>query len=259
MTQFEHVVLDVDGTLVRGGDPIPGAPAAVERLREAGLDVLLFSNNPTREPASYVEHLGAMGFELTADEVLTSGVVTAEYLADSHPGAATYVLGETGLRDLLVARGRSLIDDPDAAEVVVASIDRAFTYDRLADALWALDGAAFVATDPDRTIPAGDRLVPGSGAIVAALAGAADRDPEAVLGKPSEQAAAAALDRLDAAGEDCLVVGDRLDTDLAMGERAGMGRALVCSGVATRADAEAATPPPDFVLDSVADLPDAIL
>lgn len=252
---YDSVVLDVDGTLVRGDEPVPGAPAAVDRLREAGLDLLLFSNNPTREPAAYVKWLGGMGFDVAADEVVTSGVVTAEYLAETHPDAAVYVVGEPGLRELLAARGRRLTDDPDAAEVVVASVDREFTYDRLRDGLWALDGAAFVATDPDRTIPAADRPVPGSGAIVAALGGAADREPEAVLGKPSERAAAAALERVRADADATLMVGDRLDTDLAMGRRAGMATALVLTGVATREAAAAADAPPDHVIESVADLP----
>lgn len=255
---FESIVLDVDGTLVRGDDPIPGAPAAVDRLRAVGLDLLLFSNNPTREPAAYVEWLGGMGFDIGADEVVTSGVVTAEYLADTHPDAAVYVVGEPGLRQLLAARDCRLTDDPDAAEVVVGSVDREFTYDRLRDGLWALDGAAFVSTDPDRTIPAADRPVPGSGAIVAALGGAADRDPEAVLGKPSERAAAAALERVEADADATLMVGDRLDTDLAMGQRAGMATALVLSGVATREEAAAADVPPDHVVESVADLSDLL-
>jgi len=258
MTGFESVVLDVDGTLVRGGEPIPGAAAALDRIREAGADVLLFSNNPTREPAAYGEWLGDLGFDVRPGEVLTSGVVTAEYLADEHPDDPVYVVGEQGLCDLLAARDRELTDDPERAAVVVGSIDRGFTYDRLRDGLWALDGAAFVATDPDRTIPAEGRPLPGSGAIVAALAGAADRDPEVVLGKPSERAATAALDRIRGEAGSCLVVGDRLDTDLAMGRRAGMATALVLSGVATREDAAAADPAPDYVLESIADLPDAI-
>ncbi|USZ77025.1 HAD-IIA family hydrolase [Halorussus vallis] len=251
---FGNVILDVDGTLVRGDEPIPGAADAVERLREAGRDVLLFSNNPTRAPVDYADWLAELGFAVAPEEILTCGAVTADYLAAEFPVSPTFVVGERGLRALLRDRGIDLTSDPDAAEVVVASIDREFDYDRLRDALWALDGATFVATDPDRTIPAVDRPVPGSGAIVAAVGGAADRDPDATLGKPSERAGRAALARLDAAPGDCLVVGDRLDTDLAMGERAGMRTALVLTGVATKVDAEQASAPPDFVLDSVADV-----
>lgn len=248
------VVLDIDGTLVRGDRPIPGAVETVERLRERGLDLLLLSNNPTRAPADYADWLADLGFAVGPDEVVTSGSLTADYVAAEHPDGGVYLLGEAGLREMLTARGASLVADPDAAEVVVASIDRGLTYDRLREALWALDGAAFVATDPDRTIPAADRPVPGSGAVVAALAEAADRDPDAMLGKPAETAAEAVESRV--AGEDgeVLVVGDRLDTDMALGERGGMTTALVLSGITTRGDAEASDVTPDHVVDSVADV-----
>ncbi|MFC7079677.1 HAD-IIA family hydrolase [Halorussus caseinilyticus] len=248
------VVLDVDGTLVRGDETIPGAVAAVDRLRERGLDVLMLSNNPTRTPADYADWLADLGFAVGPDEVLTSGALTADYVAAEYPDSATYLLGEAGLRAMLADRGVPLVADPDAAEVVVASIDREFTYDRLREALWALEGAAFVATDPDRTIPAADRPVPGSGAIVAAVAEAADRDPDAMLGKPATTAAEAVESRVTGTGAEILVVGDRLDTDVLMGERAGMTTALALSGVTTRGDAEVSEVVPDYVVDSVADV-----
>ncbi len=251
---IESVVLDVDGTLVRGGEPIPGAVAAVDRLRERGLDVLLLSNNPTRSPADYADWLGDLGFAVGPDDVVTSGSLTADYVAAEHPDAATFLVGEPGLREMLAARGVPLVEDPDDAAVVVVSVDREFTYDRLRAALWALDGAAFVATDPDRTIPAADRPVPGSGAIVAAVAEAADRDPDAMLGKPGRTAAEAVESRVSGRGAEILIVGDRLDTDLALGERAGMTTALALSGIATRADADASDVSPDHVVDSIADV-----
>ncbi|NEU56068.1 HAD-IIA family hydrolase [Halorussus sp. MSC15.2] len=251
---IRSVVLDVDGTLVRGDEPVPGAIEAVDRLRERGLDLLLLSNNPTRPPADYADWLAGLGFAVGPGDVVTCGSLTADYVAAEYPDSPTYLLGEAGLREMLTARGVPLVADPDAAEVVVASIDRDFTYDRLRDALWALDGAAFVATDPDRTIPAADRPVPGSGPIVAAVAEAANRDPDAMLGKPGRTAAEAVESRVAGRGPECLVVGDRLDTDIALGERAGLTTALVLSGVSTRADAERSDVAPDHVLDSVADV-----
>ncbi|PSQ45559.1 HAD family hydrolase [Halobacteriales archaeon SW_6_65_15] len=251
---IRSVVLDVDGTLVRGDEPVAGAIEAVDRLRELGIDVLLLSNNPTRSPADYADWLAGLGYAVGSDEVVTSGSLTADHVAEEYPGRETFVLGESGLRAMLDARGVPVVADPDRAEVVVASIDREFTYDRLRETLWALDGAAFVATDPDRTIPAPDRPVPGSGAIVAAVSEAANRDPDAMLGKPGDTAAAAVESRVAGRGEEVLIVGDRLDTDVLMGERAGTTTALVLSGVSTRADVETADAAPDHVLDSVADL-----
>ncbi|WP_440008320.1 HAD-IIA family hydrolase [Halomicrococcus sp. SG-WS-1] len=255
MATFRGAILDVDGTLVRGNDRIPGAREGVRVLRDAGADLLLCSNNPTRPAEYHADRLTAHGIDVAPGQVLTAATVTAEYLASEHPDGVPFVVGEPYLHDLLREYGFDPTDDPDAADVVVASIDREFDYDRLTRAFWALeDGAAFVGTDPDRTIPTSDRLVPGSGAVVNAIAGVAGREPDRVLGKPSEETAATALERLGVAAERCLVVGDHLDTDVALGERLGMTTALVLSGVTTRADLDDATVRPDHVLDSLAEV-----
>ena len=255
---IRSVVLDVDGTLVRGDRPIPGAIEMVDELRERGLDLLMLSNNPTRSSADYADWLADLGFAVGPDEVVTSGSLTADYAAAEYPDAPTYLLGEEGLREMLSARDIPLVSDPDRAAVVVASIDREFTYDRLRDTLWALDGATYLATDPDGTIPAADRPIPGSGAVVAAVSAAADRDPDAMLGKPAATAAKAVESKVAGRGDEILVVGDRLDTDVLLGERAGMQTALVLSGVATRTDAENSTIVPDALLDSVAEVGDLL-
>ncbi|MFB6080221.1 MAG: HAD-IIA family hydrolase [Haloferacaceae archaeon] len=253
-------VVDVDGTLLRGDDPIPGARAGLTALREAGASCLFVSNNPTKAPAAYRDRLRAAGFEATAEEVVTSGTTTVAYLREHHPDARLFVIGEAGLRTQLSEADFPLVAEPSTAEVVVASIDREFTYDRLREALWALsdEEVAFVGTDPDAVIPGGEGRMPGSGAIIAAVAGVAGRDPDAVLGKPSPTARRLVRDRLDCPPEACLVVGDRLDTDVALGERAGMTTVLVRTGVTDGADLAASTFSPDHVLDSLADL-DAVL
>ena len=180
------------------------------------------------------------------------------YLREHHPEARALVVGEDGLREQIRTAGLTVVDgeaSADAVDVVVASIDRDLSYDDLSAALWALqDGAALVGTDPDRTIPTEGRDLPGSGAVVGAVSHVADRTPDAVLGKPSETARRIVRERLGLPPEDCLVVGDRLDTDVALGARAGMETALVLTGVATRADAERADPAPDHVLESLADV-----
>jgi 4-nitrophenyl phosphatase len=249
-------ILDVDGTLVRGADTIPGATDAVATLRSAGVDIVCCSNNPTAASKAYAERLERAGFSFGPDEVVTSGVVTAEFLAREYPDEPTFVVGEAGLVDVLGDHGVSVTNDPDAAEVVVGSIDREFTYDRLATARRALEGAVFVGTDPDPVIPGSDSLLPGSGAIIDALASVAGRRPDRMMGKPARPARRMALARLDIPPGDCLVVGDRLDTDVAMGNRAGATTALVTTGVTDReavrdADADCR---PDHVLDSIADV-----
>jgi 4-nitrophenyl phosphatase len=258
MGRIRGVVLDVDGTLRRGSEPIPGAAEAVRTLRERGLSVAVVTNNPTATPAGYAAELGQAGIDVDPASVVTAGSVTAEQLAETSPDAPTYVVGEDPLREQLQARGIPLTDDPDAARVVVGSIDREFDYRGLSAAMGALSGAPpsrFVSTDPDRVIPTDDGLVPGSGAIVDAMASVAGRRPDATMGKPHRPAREAAFAAVGVPPADCLVVGDRPDTDVATGVRAGAATALVRSGVS---DGEDPDPAPDAVVDSVADVPELL-
>lgn len=253
---YRGVVLDLDGTVYRGGSPIAGAPAAIERLRERGLNVLFFSNNPTKTRGDYVARLREMGIDATETEVLSAGTVTTGYLRENHAEDRTYLVGAPGLREQLAAADLPLTDDTDAADVLVTSWTDAFDYRQMTDAYRAgKDGATFIGTDPDRLVPAsGDRMVPGSGAITNAVAGVLERDPDRVLGKPSPEAVGMAGEALGVPLAECLVVGDRLNTDLALGDRAGMTTVLVRTGVATDAHVAASDVTPDYVLDSLADI-----
>ncbi|MGQ3329662.1 MULTISPECIES: HAD-IIA family hydrolase [Halorubrum] len=248
--KFSGAVLDVDGTVVRGDDPIPGAPAGYRRLREAGVETLFVSNNPTKAPPAYVDRLGAAGYEIDADQVFTAGSVTTRYLRERHADDELLCIGDRGLLEQFEASGLSTTDDVDAADALVASIDREFGYEDLCTALWALErDIPFIGTDPDVVIPAPDRDVPGSGAVINAIAGVAEREPDAVLGKPSDTAIEMVRERLQAPTEECLVVGDRLNTDIALGERAGMTTVLVLSGVTDEAMVADANVSPDYVID----------
>ncbi|WIV68088.1 HAD-IIA family hydrolase [Natrialbaceae archaeon AArc-T1-2] len=255
MTGYEAAIVDVDGTILRGDRLLEGATDGLAALEAAGISPLLFSNNPTRGGAHYRTRVETHGIEIGPENALTSATVTAEYLAANHHGDAVYLVGEDRLAAILRAAGLSLTDDPTAANLVVGSIDRSFGYDRLEDALVALErDVPFYGTDPDATIPTENGAVPGSGAILAAMEAIAGREPDAILGKPSSIAADAALERLGADPTDTIVVGDRLDTDVALGERAGMTTAVVLTGLTTRADLERSSIEPDHVLESLADL-----
>ena len=255
MTPYEAAILDVDGTIVRGDRLIPDAADGLATLEDAGLSTLLFSNNPTRGAGHYHDRLAGHGVDVDAGNVLTSATVTSEYLRANHGGESIYLLGEDRLEAILEGAGLTVTDDPTAADLVVGSIDREFDYGDLERALVALDrGLPFYGTDPDVTIPTDEGTAPGTGAVLAAMEAVAGREPDAILGKPSGVAAVAAMDRLGARPGHTLVVGDRLDTDVALGNRAGMTTAVVLSGITTRADLEASAIDPDYVLESLAEV-----
>lgn len=261
--EYRGAVVDLDGTVYRGGTLVPGALDGVAALRDRGIDCLFVTNNPTRSPAAYADRLGALGLEVDPDRILSAGSVTATYLAEHYADLPTYVVGSPGLREMLDDAGIVRTDDPDAAEVLVTSHDHEFDYDDLTAGLWALeDATAFVGTDPDLTYPGGDgRDRPGSGAITGAVATVARRDPDHVLGKPAPETLAVVRERLGCPLAECLIVGDRPDTDVALGKRGGMTTVLVLSGttaredVATDGDAPRLVDPvsedldPDYVID----------
>jgi len=253
---YRGVVLDVDGTVVRGDEPIPGAAEGLDRLSATGLRRLFVSNNPTKRPPAYADRLRRAGFDAHPDEIVTAGTVTTDYLADRHPDDALYVVGEDALVEQLIDAGLTVVTDEDRADTVVLSIDRSFDYDRLCAALRAAEDedVTLVGTDPDMVIPAAEGDVPGSGAIINAVAGVVGREPDVVLGKPSKPARRMVRDRLDLPPHDCLVVGDRLDTDIALGERAGMTTVLVRTGVTDDRALERSDVTPDYVLDSLGDV-----
>jgi HAD superfamily hydrolase (TIGR01450 family) len=249
-------IVDLDGTVYRGDELVDGARQGIDALRAAGVDVLFFSNNPLKDGAAYLNRLSELGFDVTDLQACSAGVVTTEHLVDNHAEDRIFCIGADDLREQFLAADLTVTDDPENAEVLVASWTAAFDYGDMRDALAAADDETpFLGTDPDRTFPMpGGTEVPGSGAIVGSVAATIGRDPDAVLGKPSPAAREAALSRLGVSAEECLIVGDRLDTDLRMGQDAGMTTVLVLSGVAERADIDESDVSPDYVIDSLGDI-----
>jgi len=253
-------VFDLDGVLYRMDEPVPGAPEAIQRLRARGDSVFYLTNNSSRTRAEYVEKLAGFGIPATPDEVMTSGYATAQLLVEwSALGKNLYVIGEQGLREELNAVGLRLVEYSEETPIdyVVVGWDRQFTYHKLTEAhLAILRGATFIATNRDPTYPdAGGRTLPGGGAIVAAVETCTGVVPR-TIGKPEPHTLQLILRRANAAPTECLVIGDRLDTDIALGKRVGARTALVLTGISTRADAEAAPPElrPDHVWNDLCEL-----
>ncbi|MBP1987150.1 HAD-IIA family hydrolase [Halolamina salifodinae] len=260
---YSGAILDVDGTVVRGEQALPGTETGLTALDSRSIRRLFVSNNPTRPPEAYAEKLRAADINAAPDEIITAATSTVEYLRRHHPDETVYLVGDPGVREQLERAGfdvwaadEDAAEAAEAADVAVVSIDRSFDYDTLAAATRTIRGRdlPIVGTDPDAVIPAAEGNVPGSGAMIAAVAGTAERDPDAVLGKPHEITRRLALERLDCDPAECLVIGDRLDTDIALGADAGMTTVLVRSGVTNDARLARSDVTPDYVIDSLADI-----
>lgn len=252
---FDGALLDLDGTVYLGEGLIPGADAAVSTLRDREIQLLFITNKAIERRETYCEKLNELGIPAAAEHVITSGAMTAGYLARNHPNDRIYVVGEEPLRQELVRAGLQLTEQPAETEVLLASMDRQFDYEALTDALNALDDTtAFIATNPDRTCPTATGEIPDCAAIVGAIEGATGHELHRVIGKPSQTAIDVALSRLGVEPAGSLMIGDRLETDVVMGNRAGMTTALVLSGVTDRETVEQSMIEPDYVLDSLADI-----
>ena len=260
------VALDLDGVVYRGDSPIAGAAEAVAEVVRRGLLLRYVTNNATLHRAAVAAKLRSMGLPAAPDQVLTSGAATAAWLGDRLPaGAPVLVVGEEGLLAELREAGFQPVHAEGPGEgshgaapaAVVVALDRRFTYGGMARAQGALlAGALFAATNPDTTFPTERGLLPGAGALVEAVAAAAGRRPDVVIGKPSPELARALTRTTGIPPSETVLVGDRLDTDISMGRAAGMQTVLVLTGVSARADLGPARLRPDVVLDSLADLPD---
>ena len=255
LSNIKALILDMDGVLWRDDTPIGDLPAVFARIRERGLRVALATNNATKTVDEYLGKFSGFGVELEPWQVLTSALATAATLAKEFPGRGpVFVVGENGLQRALADAGFSPVTDPadeTRPVAVVVGYDRQLTFAKLRRAtLHIRAGAPFYGTNPDKTFPTPQGLVPGAGAILAAIEAATEREPS-IIGKPQPAMLVMALERLGTGPGETLVVGDRLETDIAAGQAAGCRTALVLSGVSTREAAEKWNPPPDLV---VADL-----
>lgn len=248
------LVFDMDGVLWRGDDALPGLVELFTFLAERDLPFCLATNNSRRTQADYVARLARMGVQgVDEKRILTSGLATAIYLQGIYPpGTRLHVVGGSGLRHELETRGFVLADED--VQAVIVGIDTDFTYAKARRASRLLmAGAAFIATNADRSVPLEDGLAPGAGSIIAMLQTASDSVPM-IIGKPNAAMFEAALRQLGTNASETLMVGDRLTTDIEGAYRAGLRSALVLTGVNTREEALAYAVQPDVMVDDLHDL-----
>jgi len=262
------LIFDLDGVIWRGQSPIPGAAEAVERLRAAGVRPMFATNNSSRPPAHFAERLGKMGISARDADVVTSSSALRLYLEGEvkaghlHGRFTVFVVGEHGIAEAVTGAGGAVVEgDAPSADLVVAGIDRGFNYARLASAQrLILGGARFLATNRDATFPVEGGVVPGAGSIVSAVETASGVVPLS-MGKPEPLMVQLVLKEYGLEPRQAAMIGDRLDTDVACGHRAGIASLLVTTGVTSAVEAEKAAGEerPDAVFGTLAELTDKVL
>jgi len=252
-------IFDLDGTIYLGDVLVPGADRVVKALRNAGKKVVFLSNKPIARRETYAEKLNRLGIPCGVEDVISSSLVLARYLSKRKPGARVFPVAEQPVIDDLTRHGLQICDDPDKIDVVVVSWDRGFNYEKLNIAyLAALRGAELVGTNPDRTCPMPGYALPDAACMIAAIEACTERKVRPIVGKPSRIMLRQVLDLLGLRARECVMFGDRLETDMTMARRAGLAGVLVLTGVTSAAMVRALNRKPDFVMNSVADLLDVL-
>ena len=249
-------LMDMDGVLVHEEHAIPGADRFLARLRELEIPFLVLTNNSIYTRRDLSARLRASGLDVPEDAIWTSALATARFLEDQRPGGSAFVIGEAGLTTALHSAGYTLTErDPD---YVVLGETRTYSFERITQAIRLIvEGARFIATNPDATGPTPDGPLPATGSVAALISRATGVAPYFV-GKPNPLMMRSALNAIDAHSESAAMVGDRMDTDVVSGLEAGMHTVLVLTGSTKRAEAERFPYRPSRIVDSIADLIDEL-
>ncbi|MCA1055546.1 TIGR01457 family HAD-type hydrolase [Rossellomorea aquimaris] len=249
MKQYKGYLIDLDGTMYRGKEVISEAGDFVRRLQDKGLPYLFVTNNSSRRPEQVAEKLQSFGIPAEKEQVFTTSMATAQFIADKKPGSSAYVIGEEGIRTALEEKGITLQDEkPD---FVVVGIDRGINYEKLALAcLGVRDGATFISTNGDIAIPTERGLLPGNGSLTSVVTVSTNVQP-IFIGKPESIIMEQALEVLGIRKEDTLMVGDNYDTDIKAGMNAGLDTLLVHTGVTTKEILEEMDEQPTYAINTL--------
>lgn len=249
------LILDMDGVLWRGSQPLLDMPPFFAALADLGIPVVFATNNGTRTVSDYIAHLAGFGVLAQAWQIVTSAIATADYLYKEFPqGGPVFIVAENGVTAALAEKGFFSASPEDGPLAVVAGMDRSINYEKASQAtLLIRAGKPFIGTNPDLTFPMPAGQVPGAGAILALLEAASGVRP-VMIGKPEPLLYRFAMERLGTRPEETLAVGDRLETDILGGTRAGCPTVLVLSGVTSAAEAARWQPQPNLIIPNLADL-----
>jgi 4-nitrophenyl phosphatase len=252
LRQIRCFLLDMDGTFYLGDQLLPGAKDFLHYCENKGIEYLFLTNNSSKNAGDYVEKLHGLGVEVVREKILTSGEATCSYLKKKLPGKRVFLAGSPALEEEFRQQGIHLVlNDPEA---VVLGFDTTLTYARL----WKLcdfvrAGLPYIATHPDFNCPTGQGYMPDIGAMIAFVAAATGRQPDIVVGKPHTPMMDAILEKVDIPLKRIAMLGDRLYTDVAMGQT-GIMTVLVLSGETTLEEARKSEFQADLIADNLADL-----
>jgi HAD superfamily hydrolase (TIGR01457 family) len=229
LLQVKCFLLDMDGTFNLGDQLIDGSLRFIGMLNELGIDYLFLTNNSSKHRGQYAEKITRLGLPVPEEKVFTSGEATALYLQQEHPVSSVYVVGTPALEEEFRQHGFPL--DENHPECIVLGFDTTLTYDKL----WKLcdfvrAGLPYIATHPDFNCPTESGFMPDVGAMIAFVRAATGRDPDVVVGKPNRMIVDAVAQKLGLRIDEMAMVGDRLYTDIALGQTSGITTCLVLSG-----------------------------
>lgn len=232
LQNIQALIIDIDGTLWRGNTPMPGLVSFFNFLQQRGISFVIVTNNSVETPTQYQQKLADFGVNIQLDTILTCALATADYLKREKEGGTIYIIGESGLRQVMRQAGFTIIDDAARpVDAVVVGGDTGLTYDKLKHAVLLIQqGACFIGTNPDLLVPTEEGLVPEAGTTLAALQ-AATGVPPIVIGKPEPLLFEMAVQKMGYAPNQTAMLGDRLDTDILGGQQAGLKTILLTTGV----------------------------
>jgi NagD protein len=261
---FKGFIFDLDGTVYLSERLIPGADTLIQKLRESGRKVIFLSNKPIQPREEYAEKLTRLGIPTQPDEVINSTFVMVHYLKKNAQGAKLFVVGEVPFIEELKRAGFTITEEPSEIEYVIAAFDRTFDYKKLNIAFQAIKkfGAHFIATNPDRTCPVEGGEIPDCAGMIAAIEAVTEKKVEVIVGKPSPIMVQTVLDVMGLRPEECILIGDRMETDIKMGKESGIATGIVLTGITDEKTLEMykhSSLQPDFVFQSIADVENLLI
>jgi len=260
---FKGFIFDLDGTVYLSDKLIPGADKVIGLLREKGKKVVFLSNKPIQTREDYASKLTRLGIPTQSKEVINSTLVMISYLKKNAPTAKLFVVGEPPFVAELKGAGFVITEEPKEIDYVVVAFDRTFDYRKLNVAYQAIKlGAHFVATNPDRTCPVEGGEIPDCAGMIAAIEAVTQKKVEVIVGKPSPLMIQAAMDAMGLRPDECILIGDRLETDIRMGKESGIATGIVLTGVTdekTLKESKGSPIQPDFIFPSIADVENLLI